>query len=191
MLVAESGIFAANTGRISIVDPNGQRRTLIAGMPSGVNDVNEPSGPSGLFRRGRTLYVAIGIGDSILAGPFPGSAAANPNPSSPIFSSILAIHLSEHIERTSGFTLTAAHQEALANGERVRLSNGGGDRITIELVANFPDFTPNPLPTFADNVRGSNPFDLVLVADQNRNDDDDDDGYDRRRDNGENESGTV
>jgi len=172
LLVSESGIFAPNTGRISIVDLHGQRRTLLAGLPSGINDVNEPAGPAGLFLRGRTLYVAIGIGDSILAGPFPGSATGNPNPSSPLFSSILAIELSEGVERfTSGFNLTAADQQALASGERVRLSNGGSDTITIELVANFPNFTPNPLPTLATNVRGSNPFDLVLVTNRNRDDD--------------------
>ncbi len=179
LLVSETGA-TTNSGRITIVDLNGQRRTLLAGLPSGINDVNEPSGPSGLFLSGRTLYVAIGIGDSIQA--VPGGVVGNPNPSSPIFSSILAIKFSAHVERvTSGFNLTLADHQALANGERVRLSNGGGDTITIELVANFPDFTPNPLPTLPTNVRGSNPFDLVLVTDRDR------DGDDRRRDDGANE----
>ena len=111
--------------------------------------------------------MAIGIGDGIQAGPFPGTAVGNPKPTSPIFSSILAIHFSAQVERTTtGFTLTPAHQKALARGERVTLSHGGGNRIVIELVANFPNFTPNPLPFFPDNVRGSNPFDLVAVGDQ-------------------------
>jgi hypothetical protein len=61
----------------SIVDLHGNRRTLLDGLPSGINDVNEPSRPAGVFMRGRSLYVVIGIGDSLLAGPVP-----NPNPSS-------------------------------------------------------------------------------------------------------------
>ncbi|MDQ3254339.1 MAG: ScyD/ScyE family protein [Acidobacteriota bacterium] len=174
LLVSETGTTALHSGRISIVDLDGNRRTLLDGLPSGINDVNEPSGPAGLFLRGRTLYVAIGVGDVALIGrnsmgqPIPGTAVPNPNgPSSPIFSSILAVHFSANVEkRTGGFTLSFADQQALAAGERVRLSNGGGDKITIELVANFPDFTPNPLPFFPPNVRVSNPFDLVAVGNQ-------------------------
>src|SRR5262249_10255750 len=33
----------------------------------------------------------------------------------------------------------------------------------IELVANFPDFVPKPLPTFPANVGLSNPFALVVI----------------------------
>ena len=44
-------------------------------------------------------------------------------------------------------------------GQTLKLSNGSGDKITIELVANFRDYVPNPLPTAPNNVRGSNPFD--------------------------------
>jgi hypothetical protein len=107
--------------------------------------------------RGRTLYVAIGIGDSILAGS---PALPNPNPSSPIFSSVLAIHFSANVEKTTaGFTLTFANQQALASGEKVTLQNDRSDKIAVELVANFPDYTFNP-------VRGSNPFDLVVGGDQ-------------------------
>lgn len=168
LIVAETGTFASHTGRISIVYPRrGIRQTLLDGLPSGINDVSEPSGPAGVFMRGRTLYVAIGIGDGIQAGPSPGTAVGNPNPSSPIFSSILAIHFSAHVEKTTtGFTITTADQQALASGERVTLSHGGGDRIAIELIANFPDFTPNPLPLVPENVRGSNPFDLVAYGAQ-------------------------
>ena len=167
LLVSETGTRVSNTGRISIVDLDGNRWTLLDGLPSGINDVNAPSGPAGLFMRGCTLYVAIGIGDSILAGPLPGTALPNPNPSSPIFSSVLAIHFSANVEKTTaGFILTFANQQALASGEKVTLQNGGGDKIAVELVANFPDYTSNPLPTFPDNVRGSNPFDLVVVGNQ-------------------------
>jgi hypothetical protein len=104
-----------------------------------------------------------------------GAVVPNPEPntpSSPIFSSVLAIHFGDHFveRRTDGFTLTLTHQQALAEGKRVRLSNGDGDKITLELVANFPNFTPNPLPGLPNNVRSTNPFDLVLVRDSNGRD---------------------
>ncbi|MFN2500235.1 MAG: hypothetical protein ABR557_14225, partial [Pyrinomonadaceae bacterium] len=62
LIVSETGTGALHTGRISIVNPSGSRRTLLDGLPSAINDVGEPSGPSGVYLRGRTLYVAIGIG---------------------------------------------------------------------------------------------------------------------------------
>src|SRR5689334_6130623 len=74
LLVAEVGTATAapNTGRVSIVDPDGTRRTLIDGLPSApTNAANTPSGPSGLFLSGRTLYVTIGEGDVTRPGPFP------------------------------------------------------------------------------------------------------------------------
>ena len=182
LLVSETGTRMLHTGRISIVDPDGTRQTLLDGLPSGVNDVNEPSGPAGLFLRGRTLYVAIGVGDVALIGrnpmgqPIPGTAVLNPNgSSSPIFSSVLAIHFSANVEKTTGgFILSLANQQALADGQKVTLSSGssnkkpskgGGDKITVELIANFPDFTPNPLLFFQPNIRVSNPFDLVVAGD--------------------------
>ncbi|MGH9967293.1 MAG: ScyD/ScyE family protein [Pyrinomonadaceae bacterium] len=190
LFVSESGTPLPNTGRISIVDVGGNRRTLLDGLPSGINDVNEISGPAGLFLHEKTLYVAIGIGDTIKPGPAPGTAVPNPNPpASPIFSSVLAIHFSNYVERnTTGFTLTSADHQSLANGERVTKSNGGFDRITVELIANFPDFFAEPLvavPSLIavpNNVRGSNPFDLVLVEGRRRHDGDtrdhDDEGDD-------------
>jgi hypothetical protein len=167
LLVGESGTSSPNTGRISIVDLNGNRRTLVDGLPSGRNDVDDPSSAAGLFIRGRTLYVAIGIGDAILAGPFLGAGIANANPSSPILSSILAIHFSADVENTTvGFTLTGANQLALSLGQKVTLEDQAANKITIEMLANFPDYTPNPIPTLPTNVRGTNPFDLVVLDNQ-------------------------
>src|SRR5437764_927242 len=105
LVVSETGTTSPNTGRISIVDLTGKRRTLIDGLPSGISsEGGVPSGPSGLFLRGRTLYLAIGVGDSVMAGPAPQSTAPNPNPSSPLFSSVLAIHFSANVEKnTTGF----------------------------------------------------------------------------------------
>jgi hypothetical protein len=169
LVVSESGRRGVpHSGRLSIVDPAGGRATLLDGLPSATNDVGDPSGPAGVFMRGRTLYVAIGIGDNVLAGPVPRTAVVNPNPSSPIFSSVLAIHFSAHTEHmTSGFTLTMDDQAALAGGGTVRLSNGGGDTISIELITNLPDYELNPEPNPSAMVRvASNPFDLVAMADR-------------------------
>jgi len=168
LLVAESGTAVPNSGRISIVDPSGNRRTLVAGLPSGISDVGTPNGPSGLFMRGRTLYVAVGSGNVGRNGPVPGTSIPNPTepPSSPIFSSVLAIHLSTRAEQaTGGFALTLADHLTLASGQEVRLSNGS-QRIDVELVAKLPNFTPKPLATFPANVDLTNPFALVGVSDQ-------------------------
>ena len=167
LIVSESGTPVPDSGRLSIVDAGGARRTLIDGLPSALNDVNEPAGPAGIVMRGRTAYLLIGIGDTVLPSPVPGRQLANPDVSSPIFSSVLAIHFSANVEkRTGGFTLSQEDGEALASGETVTLSNGGGDSLTLELVADFPDFVSEPLPGFPALVRGSNPFGLVLVANQ-------------------------
>jgi hypothetical protein len=78
---------------------------------------------------------------------------------------VLAIHFSAHVEQaTRGFTLSTADQQTLAAGGRVILSNGGGDTIEIELIADFPDYVPDPLPGNPAIVRGSNPFDLAIRA---------------------------
>ena len=73
-------------GRVSVIDrKTGARRTLIGGLPSAINQSPagpEPTGPSGLALRGRTLYVLIGQGDVVVPGPAPGSEVPNPNPPS-------------------------------------------------------------------------------------------------------------
>lgn len=176
-MVAESGTAGVlNSGRISIVEPSGRRRNLIDGLPSAPNDVGDPSGPSGIFMSGRTLYVTIGQGDTVLPGPFPGALLENPTPSSAMFSSVVAVHFSAAAEAaTKGFVLTAADRDALANGGTVRLVNGAADWATIEMLANFPDTIAAPLPGVDGNVRASNPFDLtaldgrLFVADGGRN----------------------
>ena len=42
------------------------------------------------------------------------------------------------------------------------LSNGGGDKLKIELVVNFEDYVAEGVPG---NVRNSNPFDMVVAGD--------------------------
>ena len=168
LLVAEMG-YGPNSGRISIVDPSsGQQRTLLDGLPSGFvlpSDIS--SGPSGLAMRGRTLYLTIGGGDSTLPGAAPNTRVPNPNPSSPLFSSVLAIDFTPHVEQTTaGFTLTYADHLALRSGSKVNLDNGGGDHIRVRLVADFPDYTSEPRTGEPNNVRPSDPFGLVISANQ-------------------------
>jgi hypothetical protein len=115
--------------------------------------------------RGRTLYIVNGEGNATLAGPIPGTEIPNPSPSSPIFSSILALHFSSETEKiTNGFTLTLADHQALNDGSQLNLDNGQGDKMTLELVADFPDYTSAPLPFFPPNVRHSNPFGITAIG---------------------------
>lgn len=168
LLVAEQG-NGLNTGRISIIDKDsGIRRTLIDGLPSAFAPPNnDPSGPSALAMRGRTLYVAIGGGDEVLSGPLPNSFVPNPNPSSALFSSVLSIHLSADSENnTNGFVLSLSDQITLHNGATVDLDNGGGDKMSIKLLVDFPDYVPEPRPGLPNGVRQSNPFGLAIHGDQ-------------------------
>src|ERR1051325_9943685 len=88
LLVTESG-DAPNAARLSVIDRQTHaRRTILDGLPAGQAPTGEISGPSGLAAQGRTIYKAIGAGDGTQAGPAPGSEKANPNPSSPILSSL-------------------------------------------------------------------------------------------------------
>jgi hypothetical protein len=167
ILISETGTTTLRSGRISLLDQLGNRRTLLEGLPSAVNDVNEPSGPAGIFMRGRTLYVAIGTGDAGRAGPTQGTTKVNPDPiSSPIFSSVLGIQFSAHTEdTTSGFTLTPADEQSIANGETVVLSDTAGGTLRIRLIVDFPNYVSNPLPFFDQNIQLSNPYGLVAVDD--------------------------
>ena len=167
MLVAEAG-NGANTGRVSVVDRTGTRRTLIDNLPSGFAPPNgDPSGPSGLVLRGRTIYILIGSGDATQSGPVQGSEVPNPNPSSPILSSILKLQLGADVESgVSGFALTFNDQTNLKTGATVNLSSATGASATIKLVADFPDYTPNPSQSVPNGVRASNPFGIELVGDQ-------------------------
>lgn len=164
LLVAEFGTETPNTGRISIISEGGTRRTLLDGLPSGINDVGDVVGITGLYLRGRTLYITTGQGDATLAGPFPGTEIANPNPSSPIYNSVLAIHFSAAVENTiTGFTLSSANQQALANGQELNFGKKGGG-VRVELIANLPDYVSAPLPSFPSNVRHSNLYGLTGIG---------------------------
>ncbi len=165
LLVAEAGI-GPNMGRISLVDPGtGQVRTLIAGLPSGFSPPNgDPSGPSGMALQGNTLFVTIGLGDAVVAGQHQGSQIPNPAPSSPLFSSVLALRLTRHgTTLNGGFTLTPADQATLKSTSSATLHNPDGDLMTINLIADFPDYVPEFFPDEPANVRQSNPFGVVAI----------------------------
>lgn len=164
-LVAEGGPQVPNHGRISIVDKHGVRRTLLDGLPSARTFVGDFNGTTGICLRGETLYVINGQGDVTLAGPAPGTERANPAPSSPIFSSVLAVHFSAALEdRTTGVTLTPADHQALKAGEQLVRTDAKGRKMSIKLLADFPDYAPEPRPTFAENVRHSHPYGVVAMG---------------------------
>jgi hypothetical protein len=165
-LVSEAGIpTVPNSGRISIVTNTGERFTLIDGLPSGpAPPSGEPSGASALRLEGNKIYIAVGNGNSTLVGPAPGSEIPNPNPNSPIFSSVLEFRfptIGFRPGRTE-YQLTSDDHLKLANGETVKLGGFGRPQARLRVVGNFPDFTPAPRPDVPNNVRPSNPFGLAL-----------------------------
>jgi hypothetical protein len=161
-IVAECGPEIPNHGRVSIVDRHGNRRTLLDGLPSARTFVGDFNGTTGVYLQGRTLFVLNGQGDVTLPGPVQGTERANPTPASPIFSSVLAVHFSAAMEETTtGVALTLADHERLKSGQPLVRSDDKGRRLVIWLIADFPDYAPEPRPNFADNVRHSHPYGVV------------------------------
>jgi hypothetical protein len=161
-IVAEGGPEVPNNGRVSIVDRHGNRRTLLEGLPSARTFVGDFNGTTGVYLEGRTLFVLNGQGDVTLAGPVPGTERANPAPSSPIFSSVLAVHFSAGMqETTTGVTLTLADHQTLKSGQPLIRLDSKGRKMVLQLVADFPDYASEPRPNFADNVRHSHPYGVV------------------------------
>jgi len=162
LLVAEGGTFTPNTGRLSVLDRDGNRRTLLDGLPSGPEPAGQPQGPSGMAfaPSGRLLFVLLAAGDVTAPGPAPGQDAPNPQgPSSPILSSVLAVRLSTPIEDlASGFTLTLDDHFEISHGRRVTLTNSEGETAGIRLVHDFRDLVRDPVT----NVRRFNPFGIAL-----------------------------
>ncbi len=105
LLVAEAG-DGPNTGRISYIDRDARRFTVIDGLPSARFLGRDPGGPNGLLLLNRTLYVTIGAGDTTITGAGQGSEIPNPQVSSPLFSSVLALEFPDAAGQFSlGFTL--------------------------------------------------------------------------------------
>lgn len=166
-LVSEAGDVAVpNSGRISLITEAGTRFTLLDGLPSGPATPNgDASGPSAMWLEGDHLFIAIGSGNEVLNGPFPGTEIPNPNPNSPLFSSVLVLlfHHDGFPPGNYNYQLMSADHTRLANGATLILGSGI-PRAAIRVVTNFPDFTPEPRPDFAGNVRNSNPFGVVFTT---------------------------
>ena len=157
LLITEAG---PTSGRISIVDTLGVRRTLIDGLPSGVSGPNhDPDGPNGLVLDGKTLYVAIGEGDELIPGTVSGTFLYNPVvPSSPVLDSVMQIAFGQAVNLASGFALTAADHSGLADGSSVTLDNGTGGKATVSILASF-----RPRPDSALIYRNSHPYGLTRM----------------------------
>jgi hypothetical protein len=178
LLVAESGTGHMD-GRVSIIAPNGSRRTLVDGLPSGINVSGgepAPSGPSALLLRGHTLYVLIAAGDATMAGPAPGSIVPNPDRSSALFSALLAVRFGSAVDDSEGnFAFTPDDFGNLSNGGRLKTRNSSDQRIVVDVIANFRDFSEAPRPDAPNNVIDSNPFGMdirgnsIYVADASQN----------------------
>ncbi|HEV7892094.1 MAG TPA: ScyD/ScyE family protein [Pyrinomonadaceae bacterium] len=163
LLVAEGG-DGPNKGRVSLIDRKTRaRRTVLDGLPAGPSIDGGISGPSGIALEGNTIYVVIGAGDGTIVGPAPGTEKPNPNPSSPLVSSVLVVKLPASFEESNadGPTLTLADHAAI-NGGGVFTTGSGANKLSIELLTNFPNSEPAPRPDFADNVRASNPFGVAV-----------------------------
>jgi DNA-binding beta-propeller fold protein YncE len=164
LLVSEGGPFpaTANTGRVSILDRSGNRRTLLEGLPSGPAHFTNPYGPTSMALDGRTLYLVIGEGD-VMAGVPPNYGINLNGPSSPIVVSVLKIRFSAQLEQImSGFRLTLDHHWQLFDGFELELRNQTGDRATIELLTAFRTLIRDPAGISAVTVRESNPYGVVL-----------------------------
>ena len=167
LLVAENG-SGPNAGRVSIVDRiTGVRRTLISGLPAGINSAEgtpAPSGPSGLAVIGNTLYILIAEGDGVLGGPVAGTQMANPNPASPLLSSLIAVTLGSSIDDITGdLALTPADHATLKSGQPL-VFRSGPDRFTFKLIADFDNYTIEPRGDFPANVRHSDPYGLAILG---------------------------
>ena len=182
MIVAEAGTTMPNSGRLSIVDrTTGARHTLISGLPSAVSflgsPAGDPDGPSGIVLQGNKLWMTIGVGDSVLPGGGPGLETPNPNPSSPIFNSVLELTLpGGFADLGSPYVLTSVQHAALDTGATVTLVNAEGVPLSIRLVADLPDWRPAPTTAFPNNVKASHLYGIetwqksLFVVDAGHND---------------------
>jgi hypothetical protein len=175
LLVAEAGI-GPNTGRVSLLDRDGRRFTVIEGLPSGRHLLEgDFGGPSGLLLTSRRLYIVIGGGDTVIPGAVPGSEILNPSPSSPLFSSVLLLEFPDG-NLPFDMTLPSGPTHArIAAGEGIYLRSASGQNVRVSRLADIPNSIPEPLPAEPRHVRISNTFgivgndSLVSVVDASRN----------------------
>lgn len=161
LLVTERGT-ANNDGELSRIDRNGAVQTILSGLPSGIETTGGPSGPQAPAVDGCcVVHLTIGEGDMLRfdATGGPGQVPNSTGSVSPIFSSVLRLVFNRTLDQlTTGFALASEDHDALADGHTVRLENAAGERVWIRMVVDFKDARPDA----RTNVRGSNPFHLVL-----------------------------
>ena len=163
LLVTETGA-KPNTGRVTLVAAGGVSRTLVAGLPSGLDAPNlDPDGPNGLYLTGRVLYIANGEGDTLRAGPRPRTMVPNPEGiSSPLFCSILKVTFDRDLDQyQSPFTLKLQDHFALSLGNTVSLDDGAGNSAVFELVTKFSNTWPDPGTIY----RNSHPYGMTAHPD--------------------------
>ena len=161
LLVTEAAT-APNSGRISLVDKSGVRKTLIDGLPSGLAAPNfAPDGTNGVLVQRNVVFILNGEGDGFRAGAKPNTTVPNPaGPSSPNFSSIMKLTLTGSVDSAAGgFVMTPAHQSALADGNSVTLTDSTGTTATLEMVTDFRDGVADPVTGW----RNSRPFGLAAL----------------------------
>jgi hypothetical protein len=66
---------------------------------------------------------------------------------------------------TTGITLSLDDHQALFDGEQLIRFDAEGNRITVELVVDFPDYRAEPLPILPTNVRHAHPYGIVADED--------------------------
>jgi hypothetical protein len=162
LLVSEAST-QPNAGRVSLVTPSGVRRTMIEGLPSGLEVAGGPSGPTAMVMRAQTLYVAIGGGDAERRGEAPGTAIHNPQGrSSALFASVLRMRFATDLDQATGtFRITPEHQQVLRDGGEVQISDGSGTLVTVDVLTRLPLSEPDPNTVY----RFSNPWGLALSED--------------------------
>jgi hypothetical protein len=152
-----------NSGRVLFVSRAGVSRSLLAGLPSGIEvTLAGSSGPSAMAIRGRTLYLSLGLGDLERRGPAPTSVLNPAGASSPLYCTILELRFNLDIDSLAGtFQLTPALQQNLADGLEVELSDGSGGTAKVSVLTRLPHFEPAPGVLY----RFSNPWGMALTED--------------------------
>jgi hypothetical protein len=164
LLVSEGGTAEPNTGRVSLVNREGTRRSLLDGLPAGRGHGITAFGPSGMGLDGRTLYLILGEGDVQVGPPF---VVNLDGPSSPIFSSVLQITFSADVDAiASSFQMSWVDHWALLDGYDLDLRNATGDRAKVHLLTAFRTLVRNVLGSPA-RMRPADPYGAWLDASNN------------------------
>src|SRR5262245_51016772 len=170
LLVAEPGP-GPNRGTLFLLDSNGNRRTFVGGLPSGLSAIRStdgttlllPDGPDALALFDNTLYVAIGEGDGFRPGGADRPGALEPNPggvSSPILASVLKIDFSspDVFDGAVPYFLDPTSHEPLLEGATVTLL--GGEPLASATV--LTAFRPG-IPDAATVYRPSHPNGIAVL----------------------------